>query len=216
MGTNLKSVYRFCQVFHPLLKVRSRRKGGMRRTRRRRSGGQIKGVLVYLRASAPSCGWCDGHGGVLCLDDDRQHEREDPAAPPPASVRPTGSDAILLLVTCVTRQASGQGSIVNIGSVAGVVAIRSGKGGGERRPAAVPRHRGQQLPACLSVACLLPPTRCSRLRGATPSSLPPVWGMCVVSGSIYAMTKAAMAQLSKNLACEWAQDGIRVNNVAPW
>lgn len=131
-------------------------------------------------------------------------------------MRPAGSDAIiLLLVTCVTRQASGQGSIVNIGSVAGVVAIRSGKGGGERRPAAVPRHHGQ-LPACLSVACLLPPYALSRLGGATPSSLPPVWGMCVVSGSIYAMTKAAMAQLSKNLACEWAQDGIRVNNVAPW
>jgi Tropinone reductase 1 len=30
------------------------------------------------------------------------------------------------------------------------------------------------------------------------------------------MTKAAMGQLSKNLACEWAKDGIRVNNVAPW
>ena len=30
------------------------------------------------------------------------------------------------------------------------------------------------------------------------------------------MTKAALAQLSKNLACEWAADGIRVNSVAPW
>eukprot|EP01023_Acetabularia_acetabulum_P011558 TRINITY_DN15361_c0_g1_i1.p3 TRINITY_DN15361_c0_g1~~TRINITY_DN15361_c0_g1_i1.p3 ORF type:complete len:136 (-),score=17.76 TRINITY_DN15361_c0_g1_i1:212-619(-) len=36
------------------------------------------------------------------------------------------------------------------------------------------------------------------------------------SGSIYAMTKAAMNQLTKNLCCEWAEDGIRVNSVAPW
>lgn len=38
----------------------------------------------------------------------------------------------------------------------------------------------------------------------------------VRSGSIYGMTKAALNQLSKNLACEWANDGIRVNAVAPW
>ena len=30
------------------------------------------------------------------------------------------------------------------------------------------------------------------------------------------MTKASLVQLSKNLACEWAKDGIRVNCVAPW
>ena len=35
----------------------------------------------------------------------------------------------------------------------------------------------------------------------------------VKSGSIYAMTKAAMDQLTKNLACEWASDGIRINSV---
>lgn len=26
----------------------------------------------------------------------------------------------------------------------------------------------------------------------------------------------AMNQLTKNLACEWAKDNIRVNSVAPW
>ena len=36
------------------------------------------------------------------------------------------------------------------------------------------------------------------------------------TGSIYGMTKAAMIQLTKNLASEWAQDGIRVNAIAPW
>lgn len=35
------------------------------------------------------------------------------------------------------------------------------------------------------------------------------------SGVPYAMTKAAMIQMTKNLACEWAQEGIRVNAVAP-
>lgn len=36
------------------------------------------------------------------------------------------------------------------------------------------------------------------------------------SGSLYAMSKAALNQLAKNLACEWAKDGVRVNSVAPW
>jgi tropinone reductase I len=36
------------------------------------------------------------------------------------------------------------------------------------------------------------------------------------SGSPYAMTKAALEQLTKNLAVEWAKDNIRVNCVAPW
>ncbi|KAL8232025.1 hypothetical protein R6Q57_001803 [Mikania cordata] len=36
------------------------------------------------------------------------------------------------------------------------------------------------------------------------------------SGSIYGATKGAMNQLAKNLACEWADDSIRVNSVAPW
>ncbi|CAL5223261.1 g5745 [Coccomyxa viridis] len=38
----------------------------------------------------------------------------------------------------------------------------------------------------------------------------------VQSGTIYAMLKAAMDQLTKNLCCEWAADGIRINSVKPW
>jgi tropinone reductase I len=36
------------------------------------------------------------------------------------------------------------------------------------------------------------------------------------TGAPYAMSKAAMLQMTRSLAVEWAEDGVRVNAVAPW
>jgi tropinone reductase I len=44
-----------------------------------------------------------------------------------------------------------------------------------------------------------------------------VAGMVSVgTGVIYAMTKAALIQMTRNLAAEWGAEGVRVNAVAPW
>ena len=55
--------------------------------------------------------------------------------------------------------------------------------------------------------------------GSGPSvvNVASVAGMLDVgSGSPYAATKAALIQLTRSLAGEWARDGIRVNVVSPW
>ncbi|GAB1594782.1 SDR family oxidoreductase [Lysobacter sp. PAGU 2638] len=38
----------------------------------------------------------------------------------------------------------------------------------------------------------------------------------VRTGAPYGMAKAALHQMTRNLAIEWADDGVRVNSVAPW
>ncbi|KAL4188673.1 hypothetical protein AMTRI_Chr08g161580 [Amborella trichopoda] len=43
-----------------------------------------------------------------------------------------------------------------------------------------------------------------------------VTGVVGTHCSLYGATKAAMNQITKNLACEWANDKIRTNSVAPW
>lgn len=56
-----------------------------------------------------------------------------------------------------------------------------------------------------------------RGKGAAVINVASVAGMLDVgSGSPYGATKAAMLQMTRNLAGEWAKDGIRVNAVSPW
>jgi Tropinone reductase 1 len=59
-----------------------------------------------------------------------------------------------------------------------------------------------------------------RLAAARSSSLVMVGSVAgltsVGSGAVYGMTKAALGQLTRTLAAEWAKDGIRANLVAPW
>nr|GMD34021.1 tropinone reductase homolog [Ipomoea batatas] len=38
----------------------------------------------------------------------------------------------------------------------------------------------------------------------------------VIKSTLYSASKGAINQVTKNLACEWAKDNIRVNSVAPW
>lgn len=57
------------------------------------------------------------------------------------------------------------------------------------------------------------------LRGKTSSivNISSVAGLRAIrTGTPYAITKAALVQLTRNLSVEWAPDQIRVNAVAPW
>ena len=65
--------------------------------------------------------------------------------------------------------------------------------------------------------CQAPYPQLKAAGGASVINVSSVAGLTHMrTGAIYGMTKAALIQLSRNLAVEWASAGIRVNAVAPW
>jgi tropinone reductase I len=72
------------------------------------------------------------------------------------------------------------------------------------------------LKSCFEMCKLSYPLLKKSLQGSIVN-IASVAGMTSMrTGSPYAMTKAAIIQLTKNLATEWAVDNIRVNAVSPW
>ena len=75
------------------------------------------------------------------------------------------------------------------------------------------------LDSCFHLSCAFHPMLCAAAPGSSVVNMGSVAGgigLAMSSGTVYAMTKAAMNQLTYNMACEWGRNGIRVNAISPW
>lgn len=116
-----------------------------------------------------------------------------------------------VLVTCIANLWGGKldGLVNNVGT-------NKRKPIGEATVADWENMNNTNMASCYFLCKALRPFL-SRSKHASVVNVSSVAGVgSTGTGAIYAMTKAAMNQLSRSLCCEWGTSGIRVNTVAPW
>nr|ABG22472.1 Tropinone reductase, putative, expressed [Oryza sativa Japonica Group] len=76
---------------------------------------------------------------------------------------------------------------------------------------------GMNFESCFHLSQLAYPLLKASQRGCiiNISSIASVVAFCSLPNAVYSAAKGAMNQVTRNLAAEWANDGIRVNCVAP-